>query len=59
VVASSSRMGIAYLVMLYRWFLSILKAITIIRPETLCAGIGPGFAGTGGGNPVLSEVEKN
>jgi hypothetical protein len=52
-------MGIAYLVMLYRWFLSILKAITIIRPETLCAGIGPGFAGTGGGNPVLSEVEKN
>src|SRR2546427_12698368 len=25
-----------FLVMLYRWFPSILKAITIIRPETVC-----------------------
>src|SRR5207248_541692 len=27
-----------FLVMLYRWFPSILKAITIIRPETLASG---------------------
>src|SRR5213083_2657622 len=27
-----------FLVMLYRWFPSVLKAITIIRPETLVGG---------------------
>src|SRR5207245_7607003 len=32
-----------FLVMLYRWFPSILKAITIIRPETLVRWHGAGF----------------
>jgi hypothetical protein len=32
-----------FLVELYRWFPSVLKAITIIRPETVVRGIGPGL----------------
>ena len=44
-----------FLVLLYRWFPSVLKTITIIRPEK-CVGIGPAFAGTGVGNPVPLEV---
>jgi hypothetical protein len=47
-----------FLVMLYRWFPPILQAITIIRPETLCAGIGPASVGTGAGNPALMEVDR-
>src|SRR5438876_12345342 len=39
-----------FLVQLYRWFPSILKAITIIRPETLAS------AATGVGNPVRWEA---
>jgi hypothetical protein len=39
-----------FFIQLYRWFPSILKAITIIRPETLVVGIEPAFAGTGAGN---------
>src|SRR5260370_20040243 len=31
------------LVLLYRWFPSVLKAITIIRPETLVRWHGAGF----------------
>src|SRR5213080_2491190 len=30
-----------FLVQLYRWFPSVLRAITIIRPEILSVGIGP------------------
>src|SRR6516225_234599 len=47
-----------FLVQLYRWFPSVLRAITIIRPETLVRCIGPAFAGTGVGNPVLSEADQ-
>jgi hypothetical protein len=36
-----------FLVQLYRWFPSVLKAITIIRPETLVRGIGPASVGAG------------
>src|SRR5213592_3168639 len=42
-----------FLVQLYRWFPSVLKAITIIRPETSSAGIGLASAATGVGNPCL------
>jgi hypothetical protein len=39
-----------FFVQLYRWFPSILTVFTIIRPATLCGGIGRAFAATGGGN---------
>jgi hypothetical protein len=41
-----------FLVMLYRWFPSILKAITIIRPETLALV----FVAIGAGNPGTREA---
>src|SRR6476646_6870273 len=47
-----------FLVQLYRWFPSVLKAITMIRPETSCAGIGPASAGTGGANPARLEGDR-
>src|SRR5213080_4981062 len=47
-----------FLVRLYRWFPSVLKAITIVRPETLSVGIGPASAGTGVGNPALLEADR-
>src|SRR3989475_1982845 len=47
-----------FLVMLYRWFPSVLKDITIIRPETLCVGIGPASVGTGGGNLARWEAAR-
>src|SRR5438477_5947662 len=43
-----------FLVLLYPWFPSVLRAITIIRPE--CVGIGPAFAITGVGNPAPLEA---
>jgi hypothetical protein len=33
-----------FFVQIYRWFPSILKVFTIIRPETLCVGTEPAFA---------------
>jgi hypothetical protein len=47
-----------FLVHLYRWFPSVLKTITIIRPETLVRCIEPAFVGTGGGNPALLEADR-
>src|SRR5438552_5376333 len=47
-----------FLIRLYRWFPSVLKAITIVRPETLSVGIGPASAGTGVGNPALLEADR-
>ena len=41
-----------FFIQLYRWFPSVLKAMTIIRPETLCAGIVPALAAIGAGNPA-------
>src|SRR5256714_10045348 len=45
-----------FLVLLYRWFQSVLRAITIIRPRPWCVGIGPAFAITGVGNPAPLEA---
>src|SRR5713226_2290396 len=42
-------------VQLYRWFPSILEVVTILRPETLCAGIGTAFAAIGAGNRAHEE----
>ena len=47
-----------FFVQLYRWYPSILKAITIIRPETWCAGIEPAFAATGAGSLAVWEVGR-
>jgi hypothetical protein len=41
-----------FLIYLYRWFPSVLKAITIIWPETLVRWHRPASAGTGVGNPA-------
>ena len=45
-----------FLVQLYRWFPSVLKVITIIRPETLVRW--PASAGTGVGNPARLEADR-
>ena len=47
-----------FLVMLYRWFPSVLNAITVIRPELWYVGIEPASVGTGGGNPALLEADR-
>ena len=47
-----------FLVMLYRWFPSVLKAITIIRPETLVRWHRAGFFDTGVGNLALLEADR-
>jgi hypothetical protein len=47
-----------FLVQLYRWFPLVLKAITIIRPETLVRCIGPASVGTGVGNLTLLEADR-
>ena len=43
-----------FFVLLYRCFPSILKVITIVRPETLVRWL-EGFAATGAGSLALSE----
>ena len=45
-----------FLVLLYRWFPSMLRAITIIRPETLVRWHRPAFSITGVGNPAPLEA---
>src|ERR1700738_1662204 len=44
-----------FFIQLYRWFPSILKFLTIIRPRRSCVGTGPAFAATGVGNRVDGE----
>ena len=44
-----------FFIQLYRWFPSILKVLTIIRPETLVRCIGPAFVGTGAGSRARLE----
>src|SRR5438105_4499379 len=39
-----------FLIQLYRWFPSVLKVITVIRPERSSVGIGPAFVATGVGS---------
>src|SRR4029453_8902149 len=47
-----------FFVQLYRWFPSVLKAVAIIRPETLVPGIVPAFAAIGDGNLALSAAGR-
>jgi hypothetical protein len=47
-----------FLMLLYRWFPSVLNAIKIIRPELLCVGTVPASAGIGTGNPAPSEAGR-
>ncbi len=45
-----------FFVQLYRWFPSILKLITVARPETLVRCIVKGFAATGAGSHARAEL---
>src|SRR5438132_4904815 len=45
-------------IQLYRWFPSVLKVITIIRPVRWCAGIVPVFAAIGVGNLATWEAGR-
>ena len=47
-----------FLIQLYRWFPSILKFITIVRPETLVRWHRAASAGTGVGNPAPREAVR-
>ena len=47
-----------FFVQLYRWFPCVLKAVTIIRPETSCVGIRQVSAGTRVGDPVPLEDDR-
>jgi hypothetical protein len=47
-----------FFIQLYRWFPSVLKAISIVRPETLVRWHRAGFAGTGVGNPAPLEAGR-
>ena len=44
-----------FFIQMYRWFPSILEVLVIIRPETLCIGIGQAFAIIGAGSRALPE----
>src|ERR1700754_4834213 len=44
-----------FFIQLYRWFPSILKVLTIIRPETL---VRPAFAATGVGSRPHGEGDR-
>src|SRR5262245_26541553 len=47
-----------FLVMLYRWFPSVLKPSRSSDRRLSCVGIGPASVGTGGGNPALLEADR-
>jgi hypothetical protein len=47
-----------FFIQMYRWFPSVLKAITIIRPETLVRCIEPAFVGIGIGNRAHMQVGR-
>jgi hypothetical protein len=47
-----------FLIQLYRWFPSVLKAVTIIQPATLGAGTGPAFDATGVGSRTHEEDDR-
>jgi hypothetical protein len=47
-----------FFVQLYRWFPSILKVMTIVRPETLVRWHRSGFAATGAGSLARWEVDR-
>ena len=45
-----------FFIQLYRWCPSVLKAMVLVRPETLVRWHVPGFAATGAGNPTPREA---
>jgi hypothetical protein len=48
-----------FFIQLYRWFPSVLKSMTIVRPETLVRWHRAGFrTDTGGGNPAPLEAGR-
>ena len=47
-----------FFIQLYRWFPSILKVLTIIRPETLVRWHRAGFAATGVGSRAHREGDR-
>ena len=47
-----------YLIVVYRWFPSILQVLTIIRPETLIRWHRSGFAVIGAGSQDLREAGR-
>src|SRR5499427_6602749 len=47
-----------FFIQLYRWFPAILKALTIIRPETLVRWHRAGFAATGVGSRARREGDR-
>jgi hypothetical protein len=47
-----------FFIQLYRWFPTILNAITIVGPRPWCDGTEPASAGTGVGNPAPLEVGR-
>lgn len=47
-----------FFIQLYRWFPTILRAITIIRLRPSCAGIVLAFGATGAGDPVPWEAGR-
>jgi hypothetical protein len=55
VLTNSDRL---FFIQLYRWFPSILKTITIIRPETLVRWHRGAVIGTGAGSPRIPEVGR-
>jgi hypothetical protein len=48
----------SFLIQLYRWFPSVLKTITIVRPETLVRWHRAGFRRIGVGNPDARGVAR-
>src|SRR5215813_7949278 len=47
-----------FFIQLYRWFPSVLKAMTIVRPETVMRWQRAGFVATGVGNRGRWEVGR-
>jgi hypothetical protein len=47
-----------FFIHLYRWFPSVLKAMMIIRPETLVRWHHAGLVATGAGNPAPREADR-
>src|SRR6266404_156492 len=47
-----------FLILLYRWFPSILQVLTIIGPRRSCVGTGPAFAATGVGSRAHWEGDR-
>jgi hypothetical protein len=47
-----------FFIQLYRWFPSVLKAVTIVRPEAQCDSTEPASANIGVGDRAPSEADR-